>query len=631
MTAVAQPSGTVTLVFTDIEGSTRLLEELGVDAYREALAEHRRIVRDACARHDGYEVDYEGDAFFYAFATAQAAVSAVSDAMGGLHGGPIRIRVGIHTGEPTLDPPKYVGIDVHRAARIMSSAHGGQIVLSRETAERLDGDVELKDLGNHHLKDFDAPERIHQLGTEEHPPLKSLYRLSLPVPATPFVGRAHELQTVVRLLADPHLRLLTLTGPGGTGKTRLAIQAAADAAGNFPDGVTWVPLASLRDPGLVAATIARALELGEEASPVETIARALAGKRALLLVDNLEHLLPDAAVVVADLVAACPTLRLLVTSRERLAVQGEHEHPVDPLGHDDAVDLLLVRAGYLSVELGRDEAVSALVDRLDRLPLAIELAAARLKLLGPRELLERLGQRLDSLRGGRDVDPRQQTLRATIAWSHDLLSTAEQTLFRRISVFRSACSLAAVEAICEAGVDDLQSLVDKSLVKRLDDGAEPRFWMLETIREFALERLAEAEEGEGAEQRHFDYFARLVHEADAALMGPEQQRWLAILDAEAANWRLALRRELDVGDGDRAAGMAADLTFYWWFRGRAEEGTPLLAACLASDIGDRATRARVLRARATSRRTSTTGSTSTGTSPRPWPSSRSWGTGSRSR
>ena len=217
-----------------------------------------------------------------------------------------------------------------------------------------------------------------------HPPLKSLYRLSLPVPATPFLGRAHEVQTVVQLLADPNLRLLTLTGPGGTGKTRLAIQAAADAADNFPDGVTWVPLASLRDPALVVATIARALELGEEpGSPVDTVARALAGKRSLLLVDNLEHLLPEAAVVLAELVAACPTLRLLVTSRERLAVQGEHEHSVEPLGHDDAVDLLLARAGSLSIQLARDATVSALVDRLDRLPLAIELAAARLKLLGP--------------------------------------------------------------------------------------------------------------------------------------------------------------------------------------------------------------------------------------------------------
>ena len=571
----------MTLVFTDIEGSTRLLDELGTDGYRDALAEHRRIVRDACSRYEGYEVDYEGDAFFYAFSTAQAAVNAVSEAMQGLDGGPIRIRVGIHTGSPALDPPKYIGIDVHRAARIMSAAHGGQVVLSRETTELLDGGIEMKDLGNHHLKDFDAPERIHQLGTEQHPPLKSLYRVSLPVPATPFLGRAHEVQTVVQLLADPHLRVLTLTGPGGTGKTRLAIQAAAGAADNFPDGVTWVPLASLRDPGLVVATIARALELGEEpGSPVDTVARALAGKRSLLLVDNLEHLLPEAAVVLAELVAACPTLRLLVTSRERLAVQGEHEHSVEPLGHDDAVDLLLARAGSFSVQLARDATASALVDRLDRLPLAIELAAARLKLLGPAALLDRLAQRLDSLRGGRDVDPRQQTLRATIAWSHDLLSASEQMLFRRMSVFRSACSLAAVEAICEAEVDDLQSLLDKSLVKRLGDGADPRFWMLETIREFAAEQLHESPtEHRTTIERHLEWFYELARP-------PDGYPWTATparvdeLDGSIDDFRATLERLVARPDVLRALTMAVDLFPLWEMRDRFVEGDRWLERAL---------------------------------------------------
>ena len=439
----------------------------------------------------------------------------------------------------------------------------------------------MKDLGNHRFKDFDAPERIHQLGSEEHPPLKSLYRLSLPVPATPFVGRAHELETVVRLLADPSLRLLTLTGPGGTGKTRLAIQAAADAADNFPDGVTWVPLASLRDPGLVAATIARALELGEDAgSPVDTVARALAGKRALLLVDNLEHLLPDAAVVVADLVAACPTLRLLVTSRERLAVHGEHEHSVDPLGRDDAVDLLLARARSLTVELARDEAVSALVDRLDRLPLAIELAAARLKLLGPGELLERLGQRLDSLRGGPDVDPRQQTLRGTIAWSHDLLSAAEQMLFRRISVFRSACSLAAVEAICEGEVDELQSLLDKSLVKRLGYGAEPRFWMLETIREFAAEQLREApSDRQSTIERHLEWFYELARPPDGYPWTATPAR-VEELENSIDDFRACLERLVARTDVRRALTMAVDLFPLWEMRDRFVEGDRWLERAL---------------------------------------------------
>jgi class 3 adenylate cyclase len=320
-----QPSGTVTLVFTDIEGSTRLLEELGVERYRAALAEHRRIVRDACARHDGYEVDYEGDAFFYAFSSAQAAVTAINEAMSGLDGGPIRIRVGIHTGEPTPDPPKYVGIDVHRAARIMSSAHGVQVVLSRHTADLLDDEMQLKDLGNHHFKDFDAPERIYQLGTSEHPPLKTLYRLTLPVPATPFLGREHEVAQVVALLADPDTRLLTLTGPGGTGKTRLAIHAASQTADSFPDGTTWVGLAPLRDPALVIPAIAHALEIRErpDQALADTVAETLLGKKALLLLDNAEHLLPHAARELATLLSHCPTLELLVTSRERLRIRAE--------------------------------------------------------------------------------------------------------------------------------------------------------------------------------------------------------------------------------------------------------------------------------------------------------------------
>ena len=361
MTAVAQPSGTVTLMFTDIEGSTRLLEELGTNAYRDALAEHRRIVRDACARHAGYEVDYEGDAFFYAFSTAQAAVSAVSRGNAGARRRP--------DPDPGRDPHRRArarSAEVHRDRRPPRRAHHerGPRRPGRplpEPPSSSSGGIELKDLGNHRLKDL---RRTGARSTSSAPGSTRRSSRSTastsPFPRHPSSAATHELQAVVQLLADPDLRLLTLTGPGGTGKTRLAIQAAADAADDFPDGVTWVPLASLRDPALVASTIARALELGEEAGPpVDTVARALAGKRSLLLIDNLEHLLPDAAVVLAELLAACPTLRLLVTSRERLAVQGEHEHSVEPLGHDDAVDLLLARAGSLSVQLARDAAVSA--------------------------------------------------------------------------------------------------------------------------------------------------------------------------------------------------------------------------------------------------------------------------------
>ena len=338
MTTVVQPSGTVTFVFTDVEGSTRLLEELGPEGYRAALGEHRRIVREAFAAHSGYEVDFDGDSFFYAFDSAPAAVTGVSGAMMGLEPGPIRIRVGIHTGEAILDPPKYVGLDVHRAARIMSSAHGGQVVVSPTTVALLEpGSVRLCDLGQHRMKDLSAPIPLHQLEIDglpvEFPPLKTLNRSNLPVPATPFLGRERELGEVTGRLSDPGTRLLTLTGPGGTGKTRLALQAAAEVADDFPDGVFWVALAPLRDPALVVRAVGQALDVSERADEetTATLGRALLGKRILVVLDNIEHLLPGAAAELAALAAACPTLRLLVTSRERLRLQVESVWPVPPL------------------------------------------------------------------------------------------------------------------------------------------------------------------------------------------------------------------------------------------------------------------------------------------------------------
>jgi hypothetical protein len=305
------------LVFTDIEGSTRLLEQLGVDAYRDALAEHRRIVREACARYHGYEVDYEGDAFFYAFGSATDAVAAVAAFMERLQDGPIRVRVGVHTGEPGLDPPKYLGLDVHRAARIMSSAHGGQVVLSPSTVALLEPDsVQLKELGRHRLKDLSSPIPLHQLLVDglprEFPRLRTLYHSTLPVPATAFLGREAELVEVTQRLTDPDTRLLTLTGPGGTGKTRLALQAAAEVSESFPDGVWWVPLAPLRDPALALATVAQAVQLSAQPGTglADALAQALLGRRTLLVLDNAEHLLPDLARELAALLAQCPTLRL---------------------------------------------------------------------------------------------------------------------------------------------------------------------------------------------------------------------------------------------------------------------------------------------------------------------------------
>ena len=334
---VAQPSGTVTLVFTDVEGSTRLLEELGTDGYRDALGEHRRVVREACARHHGYEVDYEGDAFFYAFASADAAVSAVSEAMVGLETGPIRIRVGVHTGEPALDPPKYVGMDVHRAARIMSAAHGGQVVLSPSTVSLLEPEsFDLTDLGEHRLKDIEGPFPIFQLGDGSFPPLKTISNTNLPRPASSFVGREAELDEVLARI-ERGARLVTLTGPGGTGKTRLALEAASSLVPEYRAGVFWVGLAALRDPALVAETIAQTL--GAKDGLVEHIGE----RELLLLVDNLEQVI-EAAPELSSLLGACPNLTLLVTSRELLRVQGEVEYPVPPLAEPEAVSLFCERA-----------------------------------------------------------------------------------------------------------------------------------------------------------------------------------------------------------------------------------------------------------------------------------------------
>ena len=524
-------------MFTDIEGSTRLLDELGVDAYRDALAEHRRIVREACSRYGGYEVHYEGDAFFYAFAGAAAAVGAMREAGAGLEDGPIRIRVGIHTGEPALDPPKYVGIDVHRAARIMSAAHGGQVVLSRETVEQLDGGFELRELGDHRFKDLAAPERIYQLGHDEHPPLRSLYRMTLPAPATPFLGRAEELQAVVDRIADPEVRLLTLTGPGGTGKTRLALRAAGRSADDFPDGITWVALAPLRDPALVVPAIAGALHVPEQPGEplLETVAGALLGARAMLLLDNAEHLLPDAALEIAALIDACPTLRLLVTSRERLRIRAETVWPVPPMSSEDGELLFVRRAAAIGVDLDADEAVASVCRRLESLPLALELAAARTIALSPRQLLERLDQRLDLLESELDAEPRQRTLRATIDWSYELLGTEERRLYRSLSMFASGCMPDAARRVAQAEPASLQSLLDKSLLRRRDTPEGPRYWMLETIREHAADQLLSAGEDTDVLERMLGWLGGVVGAVDEYWADRDQIEWFSTLESEREN------------------------------------------------------------------------------------------------
>jgi hypothetical protein len=381
---VAQPSGLVTLVFTDIEGSTRLLDQLGTEAYREALGEHRRVVRESFGQADGYEVDYEGDAFFYAFASAQAAVDAVEEAMRGLESSPIRIRVGLHTGSPAVDPPKYVGRDVHLAARVMGAGHGGQVLLSAATRGLVE--VEATDLGEHRLNDFAEPVSIFQLGQGSFPPLKTISNTNLPRPASSFVGREVELTEVVSLVREG-ARLVTLTGPGGTGKTRLAIEAAAGLVPEFNAGVFWVGLAALRDPALVMETVEQTLGAKGE------LAAHVGERELLLLLDNLEQVI-EASSGLASLLEACPNLVLLVTSRERLRVRGEVEYHVSPLAEHDAVDLFCMRA-----QVEPSSAIEQLCRRLENIPLALELAAARTSVLTLEQIVGRLSQRLDLFKG----------------------------------------------------------------------------------------------------------------------------------------------------------------------------------------------------------------------------------------
>lgn len=568
------PSGTVTFLFTDVEGSTRLLGELGAERYGAALAEHRRVLRAAAARHGGVEVGTQGDAFFVAFPTALGALACAAEATEALAAGPIRVRMGLHTGTALVTEEGYVGLDVHRAARIAAAGHGGQVLISSSTAALIEpGSRQLEwalhDLGEHRFKDLTAPERVYQLGDKPFPPLRSLYRTNLPVPATPFLGRERELAKVVDLLARDDVRLVTLTGPGGIGKTRLALQAAAEASERFPDGVYWVQLSPLRDAGLVLPTIAQALDLTEQPgrSLVQTLVAVLATKRIVLLVDNAEHLLPELAGELARLLAVDgPTL--LVTSRERLQLRAEHLYPVPALEERDAVALFVTRAAALDVSVRPSAVVAHLCERLDELPLALELAAARTPLFSVEQLLDRVGQRLDLLKGGRDSDPRQQTLRTTIEWSHDLLSPSEQALFRRLSVFVGGCSYDAAERVCGADPDTLQSLIDKSLLRRRDVEFGSRYWMLETIREYAAERLDASGEADRLRGDHAAHFLAFVEAANAL----EQPRFYLVLDAEHANLRVAMAWLREKGETERELRLAAALHWFWRVRGPVGEG-----------------------------------------------------------
>jgi predicted ATPase/class 3 adenylate cyclase len=639
------PSGTVTLLFTDIEGSTQLLHELG-DRYADALADHRRLLRECFLERDGREVDTQGDAFFVAFSRASDAVAAAAAAQRRLAGHrwpagvQLRVRMGIHTGEPTLTAEGYVGVDLHRGARICAAGHGGQVLLSQTTRQLLGEHepdaVSVRDLGEHRLKDLTQPQRLYQLVIAglpaEFAPLKTLENrpTNLPSQPTPLLGRERELEAIGGLLGRAATRLVTLTGPGGIGKTRLALQTAADALDDFPNGSFFVALAATSDPGLVMPTLAQTLGVRE--GPGRTIDEALGDylgdKRRLLLLDNFEQVV-EAAPEVSRLLAACAGVKLLVTSREPLHLPGEQEYPVPPLSVPDqqtlhrpdpgllsqyeAVALFVERAQAVrpGFQITNDSAraVAEICIRLDGLPLAIELAAARVKLLPPKAILARLDQRLKLLTGAARGRPaRQQTLRSAIDWSYELLHEPERELFARLAVFVDGCTLEAAEAICdpdgELGVDVLDtmaSLLDKSLIRQQESRVgEPRFLMLATIREYALERLDADHDREAIRERHSQHFGQLAEDAEEGLRGPGQQAWLERLEDEYANLRAALTWLLEQQQTEQALQLVAGVWVFWMIRGylregqrwseevlaRADRSPPLLRARVMTILGE---------------------------------------------
>jgi predicted ATPase/class 3 adenylate cyclase len=547
------PSGTVTFLFTDVEGSTRLLEELGAEAYAGALADHRRLIREACASEGGIEVDTQGDAFFFAFQTAPGALRAAEALTGALASGVIRVRVGVHTGTPLITEEGYVGQDLHRAARIAAAGHGGQVLVSSSTATLAERG--LTDLGEHRFKDLAAPERVFQLGMGSFPALRSLYRTNLPVPANPLIGRKKELVDLLRALADDTARVVTVTGAGGIGKTRLAIAAAAEASDDFPNGVWFVDLSPVRDPALVLQTTARAMGADGE------LTHYVRDDRCLLLLDNFEQVV-TAARDIARVVAACPNVRVLATSREALRIAAEREYALPPLPESPAVELFRHRTAAAVPEAEVEYDVAAeICRRLDRLPLAIELAAARARVFEPDVLLERLEERLPMLATrARDLPERQQTLRATIGWSYELLTLQEQELFRRLAVFRGGATLEAIEVVAGADSELVESLVDKSLL-RLRRG---RFVMLETIREFARDELDASAEKAEARRRHAEFFAEVAESANlnAGNLRPGGQR-LDLAITEQDNIRAAL--DWAMASQDKAFGLrlAVAMDQFW--------------------------------------------------------------------
>ncbi len=620
------PIGTVTFLYTDIGGSTRLWEQ-HPDAMPEALAQHDTILRQAIKEHDGIVFRTAGDGFCAAFARAPAALKAALAAQRSLHTrawgptGPLRVRMALHTGAVERGGDDYLGLPLSRIARMLESAHAGQMLLSLAihelVREQLPPGATLHDLGSHRLRDLTRPEQIYQLGAPDlpadFPPLRTLARhqTNLPLQPTALIGREHEVAQVCELLRGNNTRLLTLTGPGGTGKTRLALQVAAEFLDRFADGVYFVALAPIRDPALVIESIAATLSVKQDSDqPLLTLLkRHVRDKQLLLVLDNFEQV-SDAAPLVAELLETAPHLKALVTSRACLQIYGESEFPVPPLALPDPKQLLSLEritqyeAVRLFIERARaakpdfaigDEnapAVAEICVRLDGLPLAIELAAVRIKVLTPAALLARLSRRLHVLTGGaRNLPARQQTLRDAIAWSHELLPPAEQALFARLAVFVGRCTLEAVEAVCNLDadvasdpLDSIQALVNNSLVRQEVRGnAEPRLHMLETIREYALEQLVARGEEAALRAKHAVYYLTFAEAAHPKLDTSEQEAWLDRLEAEHDNLRAALTWALERGETELAVRLSTALWRFWEMRGYFTEGRRWLSAVLDQD------------------------------------------------
>lgn len=628
---------TITFLFTDIEGSTRLFERLG-EGYPPLLREHMTILQEAVAAEQGRVFGTEGDAVFASFSSAACAVAAASTAQRLLasHTWPdgvnLRVRMGIHTGEVVASGDDYVGIDLHRVARITAAGHGGQVVVSKTTQSLVAGalptDTKLADLGEHRLKDLSRPEHLFQLDISglpgSFPPLRTLDSIpnNLPTQLTSFVGREREVREASQLLSTS--RLLTLTGPGGTGKTRLSLQVGAEMVDAFSGGAFFVPLAATRDPESVPSAILQALTLQEVGGrpPAEILTEHLREREVLLILDNFEQILA-AGPFVSQLLRGAPRLKVLVTSRAALGVSGEQEYPVPPLGVPDpahlpdpaalsqyeSVALFILRAMAVKPDFAvtneNAPAVAEITTRLDGLPLAIELAAARIRVLSPQAILARLGDRLGLLAGGaRDLPARQQTLRGAIAWSYDLLNEAEQKLLARLSVFSGGATLEEAEAVCgpHLGVDvfdGLDALVGQSLLRH-EEGrlGQVRFFMLETIREYAAERLEESGSTGELHRRHVSVFLALAERAEPYLTGRTQREWLDRLEVEHDNFRAALDWAVDGQEAATALRLAAALWRFWQMRGGLIEGEGWLEVVLGlpGGAGHPAARARALEA-----------------------------------